>query len=708
MKNKHQYNADIKKWDKLVRKFQNLYTHITASTDNNQHLVRMKRKLHLIYLRLEKMQYKMGVKLASTTLALMLVSALGYSQSFNSAGFLKGYPATVDVGDSSVPAFADIDGDNDLDLYIGCSIGNICILENDGNNNFNYTGNLKADGSEIELEGHSSPAFFDLDKDGDLDILVGNDDGKVKAYENNDGQFSFLGNLKADGFDIFFPGEEGGDRIHIELADLDNDSDLDLYIGNYSGQITIFNNNGNNIFSKQGFLQADNVNIKVESLAAPTFVDLDNDDDLDLYLGEGHGTIHVFTNDGNGNFSEIEKLQADGKEIADFGSFVDPVFEDLDNDGDSDLFLGNGTGNIVVFKNDGNSTFARSGHIQANGVSVSIGYLSMPEFADIDNDGDLDLYLGGIGGYIEFFNNIGNNVFSSEGYLQANNQNIQVNYLAAPAFADIDNDGDLDLFIGEKYGHIKVYSNDGSGNFSDEGFLQVNNEELNVGYNTYPTFADIDKDGDLDLYVGTDYCIKIFNNNDGSFTDAGKLQANGTDIYAEYLLIPKFADLDKDGDLDLYTGDAYGYLTVFKNDGNGNFSLPKLVQADNEDLTTYMFCTPAFADFDEDGDLDLYSGNLIGTVEVFLNDGTIDINKSNLESNVSIYPNPTKGLINITADNNSHITVYDVSGKLIQDFYNKYKFNNELIIDLKNYKSGIYFLKIWNSEKTLIEKIIIE
>jgi len=279
--------------------------------------------------------------------------------------------------------------------------------------------------------------------------------------------------------------------------------------------------------------------------------------------------------------------------------------------------------------------FTFVGNLQADGIDIEVGGWSSPEFADIDCDGDSDLYVGNSGGDINVFINNGTGVFSNYGLLQADGSNISEVSFSSPEFADIDQDGDQDLFVGYDtsefvpftedwhHGYINVYSNDGTGSFSAQGRLQADGIDIDVHGYAAPVFADIDNDNDLDMYVGEGSYqkgggkIQVFiNDGDGNFSQAGYLQADGTDIYCA-MGTPEFADIDNDNDLDLYVGEGLGNINVFINDGDGNFSQAGYLQADGNDIDVGSSSTPEFADIDQDGDLDLYIGNGGGLIKVF-------------------------------------------------------------------------------------------
>jgi hypothetical protein len=261
-----------------------------------------------------------------------------------SASNLLANPTVIDIGYYSSPVLADIDGDNDLDLYIGENYGVINVYLNDGTENYKSAGYLQADGSNINLGSNSVPAcvFEDIDEDNDLDLFLGEELGTIRIYLNDgNGNFSFSGNLQSGGLDI----DVGNDSYPI-FADLDEDDDLDLYVGSDEGTISIFVNDGTGIFSYNGKVQYDGSNIEIYSKSTPAFADIDKDNDLDLYVGGNFGNIKVYKNDGTGLFTESESLYVDGSYF-DIGSDSAPFFALLNNSCFSTLFVGESGGKIA-------------------------------------------------------------------------------------------------------------------------------------------------------------------------------------------------------------------------------------------------------------------------------------------------------------------------------------------------------------------------
>ncbi|MCB0182936.1 MAG: VCBS repeat-containing protein, partial [Caldilineaceae bacterium] len=217
------------------------------------------------------------------------------------------------------------------------------------------------------------------------------------------------------------------------------------------------------------------------------FADVDNDGDLDLYT-INFGTANIlYRNNGNGTFTDITGAAG----LGDTGNGRGNVFGDIDGDNDLDLYITNdGTANIL-YRNNGNGTFTDITGAAGVGNTGS-GYGTT--FGDVDNDGDLDLYVVNVGANILYLNN-GNGTFTditgTAGVGDTGNDR-------GSMFSDIDGDGDLDLYLIKWGGANVLYRNNGNGTFTDiAGTAGVG--DTGNGYGT--AFGDVDADGDLDLYI---------------------------------------------------------------------------------------------------------------------------------------------------------------------------------------------------------------
>ncbi len=472
------------------------------------------------------------------------------------------------------PAFADIDGDTDLDLFIGWLDGTIKFYRN--------TGTAQSSAFSLETETFAlidagdlaTPAFGDIDKDNDLDLFLGRKDGRVDFYENK-------GDARNPNFQkatIFAAPIDVGDYSTPALADFDNDGDLDLFLGGgpiftgENGKIAYYKNIGT--ATQASFILEDSKlsSINVGARSAPVLADIDNDNDVDLLVGEEQTGIHFYRNTNapiNPPFNPAVKHYVS---LA-FGSSSKPTFVDIDHDGDWDLFVGGLYGNINFFRNIGTSTRPIFKFETDNLLSGASIIYSAPSFADIEGDGDDDLFVGTTDGNIQFFRNTGTPTALTFVLETANFNNIDVDRWSVPTFADIDADGDLDLLVAEWSGNIHYYRNMGSA--TNPNFFLITDNYFSVeatgGFGA-PAFVDIDNDHDLDLLLGNQHGKINFYRNTGTAQQANfQLESDHfASITVKTHNSPAPVDIDNDGDLDLFIGDALGSLYFYRMEGSTN------------------------------------------------------------------------------------------------------------------------------------------
>ncbi|WP_282042934.1 T9SS type A sorting domain-containing protein [Winogradskyella flava] len=320
-----------------------------------------------------------------------------------------------------------------------------------------------------------------------------------------------------------------------------------------------------------------------------------------------------------------------------------------------------------------------------------VGNASTPVFVDLDNDGDMDLFSGGQSGTYKYYKNNGTNNFTEQ--LGTNNpfNDIDSGSYTVPTFADIDNDGDLDFIIGKTTGNFNYFNNDGNNNFSGQGGTNSPFTGLSAGEQSSPIFVDLDNDGDLDLVSGNSSGTLPFYLNNGSnvFTEQTGTNNpfNGIDIGGRSK--PTFADLDEDGDLDLIIGENGGTLKYFVNNGNNVFTEQTGTNNPLNGIDVGLWSSPTFVDLDNDGDLDLISGENGGTFKYYTNDGTLSTNSETLDNpELVFYPNPTSKILNIELRTPlKQINIFNLHGQKIMQ-------SSSSIIDVSNLSNGLYLIKI--------------
>ncbi len=559
----------------------------------------------------------------------------------------------VDVVAFSAPTFADIDGDGDLDAFIGANDGTIRYFTNDGSGNFTeVTGSGNPFdgvdvGGAIPFTDNADITFVDIDGDGDLDAFIGEGDGVINYFEN-DGSGNFTevtgtGN-PLDGVDVGFASTP-------TFADIDGDGDFDAFIGSFDGTINYFENDGSgNLTQVTGTGNPFN-GVDVGYSSDITFFDIDGDGDLDAFIGDEDGRINYFENDGSGNFTEVTGSDNPFYNV-NVGGTSKVAFADIDGDGNVEAIVGEFDG-VISYFTPTNTPPATSDSVfvEQTGTAnpfdgLDVGVFTAPTFADIDGDGDLDAFIGEDEGNINYFENDGSGNFTEvtgsgnpfDGVIVGGSATPSgAEGLSTPSFADIDGDGDLDAFIGQENGTIDYFENDGSGNFTRVTGSGNPLDGVDVGFASNPTFADIDGDGDLDAFIGEGEGNINYFENDGSgnlteVTGSGN-PFDGVDVGTNSALA--FADFDNDGDLDAFIGEDDGNINFFENDGSGNFT--EVTGTDNpfNNVNVGVSSSPSFADIDGDGDLDAYIGEFRNAINYFENTTANIINGTDKKDNLT-------------------------------------------------------------------------
>ncbi|MBW8362667.1 MAG: T9SS type A sorting domain-containing protein [Kaistella sp.] len=423
------------------------------------------------------------------------------------------------------------------------------------------SGNLGTFSAPIQMNSGTYTQFqiLDVDSDGFLDIYFQSQ--LVAGWKKNSGTGTFPATI------TIFTTATGGPSIAI-FKDLDGDNKMDL-VTKAGYFIRWYKNDGTGVFTLKETVESSAIGEKIE------VGDIDGDGDQDLLFYYENGNTVQFrwyrNTDALGNFSAMAIISNAPGNPNGFAYNVDrhgiKMF-DVDMDGKEDIvYRVFWLNNVVWRKNLGNATFGTD-QIITDRAKGSLDF----NFADFDQDGKPDVYsLSTLDSKISWYQNLGAGNFGLQKALTYG-----VNFLNSIASGDIDGDGDIDI-LSTSNGDSKMswYQNtDGLGTFSGPQIV-INDSTI---YPMYAQLLDSDNDGDNDFVVKyqyevnyvTYYRISIFKN-DGSGNFTEQILANTLPKDVIGLAV---ADIDNDGDSDLVAAYQETSLMKFVNNGSGNFSSP--------------------------------------------------------------------------------------------------------------------------------------
>jgi len=412
---------------------------------------------------------------------------------------------------------------------------------------------------------------------------------------------------------------------HQDFCDLDNDGDFDIIIAADFNREYYFKNIGSSSVPFFQFITYSIIEpISINAIyQAPCFCDIDNDDDLDIFLGDKYGPIMFYKNIGTPDSFAFFLYDSSFIDLSSAAPTMD--FIDIDADGDYDLFLGIGwtpvTGRIYFYRNNGTPEVPIMNLESEYFEQIDVGDNAAPEFCDIDNDGDYDLFIGCDDGNVWYYENIGTPDSCDFEYVTNNYFNIDVGNMSVPRFCDIDADEDYDLFVGNESaaytylpeGDLVFYENIGTASVPNFQFRTRQYLFMDLGATASPNAVDIDNDGLSELLVATCSGRVVYFENTGSQTSPTYVYMDSAylNLMISYQPVMSFGDLDGDGDLDFATthGSFSGYVQIFQNIGSA--VQPQFIfwQTITTSPIGSGFSGVDLCDIDADGDLDLFFGD---------------------------------------------------------------------------------------------------
>lgn len=451
--------------------------------------------------------------------------------------------APVCVQPNPKMSLGDLTGSGAPDLVLGNYGGQVAMLPNRSDDGtlayaMGDVTFLRTRKGVIDVGNYAYPELADLSGDGRLDLVVGNIDGDLIYFRN-------AGAKSARGAVLFEEGVPlaGIERLmypHPVFADWNGDGRLDLVLGHREGTIVVYldaASSGPPRFVRHDFARhADGRPVAVSLLSHPCVVDWHDRGRPDLLVGNDPGQVVLFANVGTAAapvFAEGVVLKDEGGELI---MGVHPVFTmaDLNGDGRRDLVAGTSEDRLRVFMNVGSAAApdfddhawledvsidaeALAAHPDVPiacrdrpGLAFNTEYLGnlAPFAADWHGMGVVDLLVGHHTGFVFYFANAGTRAearFARGAVVRFGGLPLRVAGFSTPCAVDWDNDGHLDLVVGDLLGRVHVFLSAGPARvpaFDRHLLVHAGGEPVTLGPRSIVEVADLDGDGRKDVLVG--------------------------------------------------------------------------------------------------------------------------------------------------------------------------------------------------------------
>lgn len=309
----------------------------------------------------------------------------------------------------NAPSLGDVDGDGLLDLVMGV-IGGAFFPARTAVDNLYYVRQVSRGTFEkvtsrliqtVDVGNESVPTLADLDGDGDLDLLVGN---KIEPNADTTASITWFENTGSAVAPAFR--DRGALAIHGEFhyapttADLDGDGLLDLVVGTWRDRVQWWRNIGTRTAPQWTLADTALVTLTRGSNTTPALVDLDGDGDLDMMVGEASGQLNLYRNVGSRTAPKFE-LVSDHFQDIDVGRRTVPTFYDVDGDRRPDLVLGSEDGELQLWRNVTTNGVIRFERDPA--FTIATHAYAAPALGDLRGDGSLSVVVGTVAGGLLYF-----------------------------------------------------------------------------------------------------------------------------------------------------------------------------------------------------------------------------------------------------------------------------------------------------------------
>lgn len=500
----------------------------------------------------------------------------------------------------------------------------------------------------------------------------------------------------------------------ILVWDMDGDGDSDLFFGNSEAVTTpvIYAENGkkdlnhpiDTMIRIDTSFFSNEVMRHIPLAAAGHKVDVNLDGKMDLIFATNESfpegkinqtnQVATFFNTGTTN-SPVLTYQDNSflvGDMVDLGGEVMPALVDIDGDNDFDLIVatngdqaltGDSMDRLVFFENVGSAQSPMFHLRDTNFLNLaSSKYRGMKiSFGDLNSDNKVDLAVGTSNQGLFLYLNQSDG--TNYDFVQFNkNLDNFTDQAIAPCLYDVDNDGLTDLILGEYYGSVKYYRNEGSAVTPD--FVLKDNLMGDTLINELRLTTLIRNNKEYDTLV---------------YATVGNS-------------VPIMGDIEGDGNLDLVVGTIQGKVVKMTLDGrkvSGKYTISRDFFTFNDkgsvllDLGSYS--TPAFADLNKDGIADFVIGNSRGGLNFFLGVKSVHVeDESSSNQNPLLYPNPAQQVVKIELTEKSHWKVFNLQGQLMLAGTSD---EGQTQIDVSTWTNGLYFIQYHQGEVTTQSKFVV-